>query len=214
MNQLTVSMFPMTSLTMSSLEIAELVESRHDVVKLSMERLAERGVISLSPAAEVKIQRERREETTQVYNVGKRDSYVVVAQLSPEFTGRLVDRWQELEDKNTKPMTIAEAVISSMQLIVEQEKRVALLETRTTATEIAIARLTGESSYMAILAWAKGNGLVVARSKASRMGKLATTHCKLKGIEVGTVHDERYGLINTYPEAVLDLLFKPVSTGL
>lgn len=28
---------------------------------------------------------------------GKRDSIIVVAQLSPEFTARLVDRWQELE---------------------------------------------------------------------------------------------------------------------
>ena len=30
---------------------------------------------------------------------GKRDSIVVVAQLCPEFTARLVDRWQELESK-------------------------------------------------------------------------------------------------------------------
>ena len=30
---------------------------------------------------------------------GKRDSIVVVAQLSPEFTARLVDRWQQLEQQ-------------------------------------------------------------------------------------------------------------------
>ena len=30
---------------------------------------------------------------------GKRDSIVVVAQLSPEFTARLVDRWQELANR-------------------------------------------------------------------------------------------------------------------
>ncbi len=34
---------------------------------------------------------------------GKRDSIVVVAQLSPEFTARLVDRWQELEAENVEP---------------------------------------------------------------------------------------------------------------
>ena len=34
---------------------------------------------------------------------GKRDSIVVVAQLSPEFTARLVDRWQELEAQVAKP---------------------------------------------------------------------------------------------------------------
>lgn len=83
--------------TMSSLEIAGLVESRHDSVKRAIERLAERGVISLPPMVEVSSQRERRLETTSAYSVCKRDSYIVVAQLCPEFTARLVDRWQELE---------------------------------------------------------------------------------------------------------------------
>ena len=39
----------------------------------------------------------RRTYTTSAYRLEKRDSFVVVAQLSPEFTARLVDRWQELE---------------------------------------------------------------------------------------------------------------------
>jgi len=86
---------------MTSQEIAELVESRHDSVKRTIERLANQGVISLPPLVEVKVQRERREETVSVYQFtgekGKRDSIIVVAQLSPEFTARLVDRWQELE---------------------------------------------------------------------------------------------------------------------
>ena len=88
---------------MTSLQIAELVQSRHEEVKRSIERLSQRGVISLPPTAGVKVQRERRVETVTVYQVGKRDSYVIVAQLSPEFTGALVDRWQELETAVTKP---------------------------------------------------------------------------------------------------------------
>ena len=88
----------MTSvMTMSSLEIAELVDVRHDKAKQSIERLSDRGVISLPPMGDVKVKRERRFETVSVYNVCKRDTYVIVAQLSPEFTGRLVDRWLELE---------------------------------------------------------------------------------------------------------------------
>ena len=82
--------------TMSSLEIAELLESRHDKVKQSMERLAERGVITLSPLGEVS-NPGPGPKTISVYRVEKRDSYVIVAQLSPEFTARLVDRWQDLE---------------------------------------------------------------------------------------------------------------------
>ena len=40
-------------LTMTSRDIAELVESRHDDTKRSIERLAERGVIELPPLAEI-----------------------------------------------------------------------------------------------------------------------------------------------------------------
>ncbi len=64
--------------------------------KLSIERLAERGVIQLSPMVEVK---NHKGQWVKVYQISERDSFVVVAQLSPEFTARLVDRWQELKSK-------------------------------------------------------------------------------------------------------------------
>jgi phage regulator Rha-like protein/phage antirepressor YoqD-like protein len=84
--------------TMSSREIAELVQSRHDKVKQSIERLAERGAIAQPPMGdEQETDAMGRVRVTKVYRICKRDSYVIVAQLSPEFTARLVDRWQELE---------------------------------------------------------------------------------------------------------------------
>ena len=86
--------------TMSSKEIADLVGSRHDSVKRAIERLADRGVIVQPPSVDEQspdsIGRLRMES---VYQIGKRDSYVIVAQLCPEFTAKLVDRWQELESK-------------------------------------------------------------------------------------------------------------------
>ncbi|MEM9494679.1 MAG: phage antirepressor KilAC domain-containing protein [Pseudomonadota bacterium] len=85
-------------ITMSSREIAELLERWHDDVKRSIKRLVDRGVISEPPMAGVKYTNARGADRTEtVYQLCKRDSYVVVAQLSPEFTARLVDRWQELE---------------------------------------------------------------------------------------------------------------------
>jgi anti-repressor protein len=89
-----------TESTMTSREISDLVESRHDDVKRSIERLAERGVISLPPLAEVS-NTGPGPKTTSVYQICKRDSYIIVAQLSPEFTAKLVDRWQELESKQS-----------------------------------------------------------------------------------------------------------------
>lgn len=88
------------SRTMSSIEISELVGSRHDSVKRTIERLAERGAIQLPPLVEVK---NHLQQIIEQYQVNKRDSFVVVAQLSPEFTACLVDRWQELEEQVAKP---------------------------------------------------------------------------------------------------------------
>ena len=90
--------------TMSSKEIADLVGSRHDKVKQSIDRLAERGVIVQPPVGDEQSSDSLgRPRTEAVYHVCKRDSFIVVAQLCPEFTARLVDRWQELEEKVAKP---------------------------------------------------------------------------------------------------------------
>ncbi|WP_272657048.1 phage antirepressor KilAC domain-containing protein [Providencia sp. PROV157] len=114
--------------TMNSLEISELVESRHDKVKQSIERLAKRSVIQLPPMGEV---RNHLNQVVAVYQINKRDSYVIVAQLSPEFTARLVDRWQELESqKPLIPQTLPEALrlaadLAEQKQIVEQQLAIA-----------------------------------------------------------------------------------------
>lgn len=89
---------------MTSLEIAELVESNHADVRRSIERLAERDVIKLPPTAEVSTGQRGPKSTVYIFTAEtKRDSYIVVAQLSPEFTARLVDRWQALEAGEATP---------------------------------------------------------------------------------------------------------------
>ena len=90
-------------LTMDSLEIAEVVGSRHDKVKQSIERLSKRGVIELPPMGDIST----ATKPMKVYNIGKRDSYVVVAQMSPEFTALLVDRWEALESGAVKPLAVS-----------------------------------------------------------------------------------------------------------
>ena len=115
MNLITTS-----ALTMSSQQISELVDSRHDKVKQSIERLAERGAIQLPPLGEVK---NHLGQAVSVYRVCKRDSFVVVAQLSPEFTAALVDRWQELEQDAPRPMTQAELIAASANQLVAIERQ-------------------------------------------------------------------------------------------
>ena len=52
--------------------------------------------------------------------MSKRDSFVVVAQLCPEFTAALVDRWQELEAQAAKPVELS--TMDILQIAMESEK--------------------------------------------------------------------------------------------
>lgn len=112
--------------SITSLDISELVQSRHDKVKQSTERLAEREVIGLPPMGVVVKEANNRTYNVEVYifsgEQGKLDSITVVAQLCPEFTAALVKRWYELENQNAVqlPQTFAEA----LQLAADQARKI------------------------------------------------------------------------------------------
>lgn len=113
---------------MSSREMSELTEKRHDSVKRTIETLAKNGVIS-SPQS-VNFKNINNVECIE-YLVCKRDSYVIVAQLSPEFTARLVDRWQELETKQA--FKVPTTLSSALRLAAEQAEKIELLEIQSKA---------------------------------------------------------------------------------
>lgn len=111
-------------LTMSSREIAELTNKRHDNVMRTIETLHERGAIKLPHFEEVPNEGPGPLLLKQ-YQIGKRDSYVVVAQLSPEFTARLVDRWQELEAQASAPQfNIPTTLSGALRLAAEQAETI------------------------------------------------------------------------------------------
>jgi len=82
---------------MNSREIAELVEKRHDNVKRTIESLVEQGIIQSPQIEDIPTATKPVAVYVFIGEQGKRDSIIIVAQLSPHFTARLVDRWQELE---------------------------------------------------------------------------------------------------------------------
>lgn len=151
------------AIKMTSIEIAELVGSRHDKVKQSIERLAVRGVIRNPPMVVFeKINNLGLLRGVEAYvfegEQGKRDSIIVVAQLSPEFTARLVDRWRELEGATAKiPQTFSEALRLAADLEdkkAELEKQLALA-----APKVEFADRVGEASGILIGNYAKVVGI-------------------------------------------------------
>ncbi|EPF6749933.1 TPA: Rha family transcriptional regulator [Escherichia coli] len=119
--------------SMTSLEIAELVGSQHKDVKRSIERLMDKGIIRSAPMANFEIINNlglKRNVGAYIFEgeQGKRDSIIVVAQLCPEFTARLVDRWRELEEQIRKPMSEIEMVAAMALEAVRQQKRITQVE--------------------------------------------------------------------------------------
>lgn len=122
MNELLPINTKKASITMGSREIAELVEARHDSVKRTVERLQDKGLIQLTPLVEVK---NHLGQTVLEYQLIKRDTYVVVAQLCPEFTARLVDRWQELEAQQANnAFSIPQTLSQALRLAAEQAEKI------------------------------------------------------------------------------------------
>lgn len=116
--------------TMTSQEMAELTEKRHDSVKRTIDFLAKKGLIELPHRVEVSNAGSGPAKVTE-YRIGKRDSYVVVARLSPEFTARVVDRWQELEAKQpvaldlNDPVALRDALLGYSQKVIELDAKIA-----------------------------------------------------------------------------------------
>lgn len=123
--------------TMTTLEVAELVESRHDSVVRSAKRLADRMSWALPPMVV-----ETSGRNTTAYSLDKNQSLTLVAQLMPEFLARVVDRWQELEEKAAKPMSqlavlagMANSMLEQERKQLEQAEALASVETKLVAVE-------------------------------------------------------------------------------
>ncbi len=133
MNMPILPQFGNSEQSMTSLEIAELCQKRHDSVKRTIEILSAKtekreAVIACPHSVVVQKEANNRIYDVEVYvftgEQGKLDSITVVAQLCPEFTAAIVKRWYELESQNAVqlPQTFAEA----LQLAADQARQLEL----------------------------------------------------------------------------------------
>lgn len=123
-----------SALTMSSREITKLVNSRHSDVCKSIETLISKGVIGgYQPKPYTHPQ---NGQIYYEYFLNKRDTYILVAQFSPEFTAAVIDRWQELENQQkhsalpdfTNPAEAAREWAKQFEQRLLVEKQKALVE--------------------------------------------------------------------------------------
>jgi phage regulator Rha-like protein len=187
-------------LTMSSDEMAKLTETRADNVKRTIDTLVERGAIRLPQIEEVK---NHLGQTVKLYQVRKRDSFVVVAQLSPEFTGRVVDRWLELEAKQ-KPLSQLEILVQSAQALVDIEKRTSNIEEQ--VKQLQSKSETSPIDYYTVAGYATLLGIKVDVSRAKMLGHQATRLSKEHEYFIGKAHSSVFGSVNTYHVDILTMM--------
>ena len=119
---LTITKENASTLTMSSREIAEITHKEHkNVLRVIRDLIEQNLVAQIEP-----LKFEYRNQWFDYYELNKRDTFVVVARLSPEFTAAVVDRWQALENQQKPtaliPQSFSEALMLAAKLQAEKER--------------------------------------------------------------------------------------------
>lgn len=146
--------------TMTSQQIAELVGKRHDNVKRTIDLVVASGVIAHPQIEDGEKSANGVAPKVYVFSgeQGKRDSIIVVAQLSPEFTAKLVDRWAELERQAQQPQ-IPQSFAEALQLAANQALKIeqdapkvahynAVVDRHTLLTATQVGQKLGMSAVM------------------------------------------------------------------
>ncbi|ENP5772975.1 hypothetical protein ACDX63_003611 [Salmonella enterica] len=136
-------------------EISEMISVRFDNLEVSMKRLAEKGVIRLPAMQNLeKINNLGFTITVKDYvfegEQGRLDSIVLIAQNVPEFTRKLVDRWDYLEKQIQKTPANPYANFEEtdwIELALEEKrknKKLVELHIRKSVDSHSMSRLLGE----------------------------------------------------------------------
>ena len=210
MNQLTA---PVP--TMSSRDIAELTGKEHkNVCRVIRDLISDRILdAQLEP-----FKFEYRGQWFDYYELSKRDSFVVVARLSPEFTAHIVDRWQELEQKLNPVFNLPQDLPSALRALADTyeqlqqaqfEREIAVktkahISDKKTATAMATASNAVQENQRLKdqIGQSKKNATLLAVERLTSntyTWQPLNKWCEAHGIKPQKVHDERYGRINTYP---------------
>ena len=83
---------------------------------------------------------------------------------------------------------------------IEHDKRLSNLEAKSHQN-------SGQTGYWTITAWCRLNNLKISLDEAMKKGRVAVKISKEWGAEIGKVHDERFGVVNSYREDVLEEIF-------
>ena len=121
-------------LTMSSLEIAELTGKQHKHVLTDIRNML--NSLNIESAVFTADYKDSKGRMYPCYNLPKRETLILVSGYSVTMRARIIDRWQELEEKQT-PATPAtpKTYIEALEKLLESEKEKLVLKEELKAAE-------------------------------------------------------------------------------
>ena len=199
--------------TMTTRQIAEVVNSRHADVMRAVDRLIEKSVIQgYAPTAYTHPQ---NGQTYFEYHINERDSYIIVAQLCPEYTAKLVDYWMATKSQAPAlPTNYIEALEhlliakkSEQQAIAERDHAIATKaqigsKREATAMNTAAQAVREKKAIEAKLGRCINHASILAvqnATGASYAWHPLKAYCSKNGLPQVKAHDDRWGKVNTYP---------------
>ncbi|EMU6641400.1 Rha family transcriptional regulator [Salmonella enterica] len=148
---------------MSTLQIAQMMNrvDRHRDIKRTVDRLVSAGVIVHTPTAREQIaDKFGRTREVEVYMLDERSSYIVVAQISPEFTAQLVDEWKRLKEENEELRKQEANPFANMSKLDWMRKAVELEEEKQQLINLHIRKSVDAHSMTRLLGEKRGSLLV------------------------------------------------------
>lgn len=118
-------------LTMSSREIAELTGKQHKHVLTDIRNML--SSLNIDSAVFTADYKDSKGRMYPCYNLPKRETLILVSGYSVAMRARIIDRWQELEEKQT-PAT-PKTYIEALEKLLESEKEKLVLKEELKAAE-------------------------------------------------------------------------------
>ena len=190
---------------MTSLEVAEITGKEHksilrdirdEIEKLESQRIFTEHIFVPSEY------QDRTGRTLPMYILTREG----VLQLAARYDAVVRCKLIEKVSQPAKVLSPVQQLLAQAQILVEMDSRVEAVEQGVRRLEHNCRR-TITSNQLTVIAYANMKGIRPDEYNSSVVGRKATKLCKERNVLVGKVVDSRYGLINTYPEEILDEIF-------
>ena len=206
-------------LTMSSREIARLTDSNHSNTLKTIRNLISEGVVF---GNETQYKHDQNGQSYPEFHLDYRNTMVVVSGYSAKLRAAIIDRWQELEERSSKPDWLLslspEAQIAISDLAKQRDealknkaqindKRTATLMNKASQDAKRIKKLENQlqdaGEYQSLIAAGLPQRTETEVNPKAQTWRILLKICESLGYPPKKVVDPRYGTVNTYHVSVI-----------